>query len=125
MAVATFASTRCGSFLHSGSRFVRVGARAGQHFAALHSSTQVEQSTKGQEEANGRGNADDASLDTLLVSTQPQLVLDHFKARRMGEDSEEAVHRIGGISFSYFCTNMCRRVSYNSSTRRQYLIVGP
>ncbi|CAM9652685.1 unnamed protein product [Ectocarpus fasciculatus] len=91
MAVATFATTRCGSFLYGGSRFARTGAR---QFAALHSSAQVEQSTRDHESLS-RGNADDASLDSLLISTNPDLVVDHMKARRMGEDSVKAVHRIG------------------------------
>lgn len=94
MAVATFATTRCGSFLYGGSRFARTGAK---QFAALHSSAQVERTTKDHESLS-RGNADGASLDSLLISTNPDLVVDHMKARRMGEDSVEAVHRIGGTS---------------------------
>lgn len=100
MAVATFASVRCVSFMHGGSRLVRTGAQAGRHLAALHSSTQVEQSTKNHTEGKGRGNADDASLDTLLISTRPELVVEHLKARRMGEESLGAVDRIGGKLFS-------------------------
>ncbi|CAM9402283.1 unnamed protein product [Ectocarpus sp. 8 AP-2014] len=93
MAVATFATTRCGSFLYGGSRFARTGAK---QFAALHSSAHVEQTTKDHESLS-RGNADDASLDSLLISTNPDLVVDHMKARRTGEDSVEAVHRIGDL----------------------------
>lgn len=96
MAVATFASMPCCSFLHGGSRIVRMSARAGRHFA-LHSSSQVEQSTTGQKGAKCRANADDASFDTSLISTDPGLVLDHLKARRMGEESLNAVARIGGV----------------------------
>ncbi|CAM9956667.1 unnamed protein product [Scytosiphon promiscuus] len=81
MAVATFATNRCGSFLYGSTRFGRIGTA--RHIAARHSSM--------------RGNADDASLDTLLISTSPELVVDHMKARRMGEDSVEAVHRIGEL----------------------------
>ena len=95
MAVATIATTRCGSFLYGGSRFARAGARGGKQFAALHlSSTQVEHSSSST--AVSRGNADDASLDSSLISTNPGLVVEHMKARRMGEDSIEAVNRIGG-----------------------------
>ncbi|CBN73852.1 conserved unknown protein [Ectocarpus siliculosus] len=93
MAVATFATTRCGSFLYGGARFARTGAK---QFAALHSSAQVEQTTKDHESLS-RSNADDASLDSVLISTNPDLVVDHMKARRMGEDSVEAVHRIGDL----------------------------
>lgn len=96
MAVATFASVRCVSFLHGGMRLVRTGPHAGRHLAALYSSTQVEQGTKIQGEGKGRGNADDASLDTLLISTRPELVVEHLKARRAGEESLGAVDRIGG-----------------------------
>lgn len=104
MAVATFATTRCGSFLYGGSRFARTGAK---QFAALHSSAQVEQSTR-DHESLARRNADDASLDSLLISTNPDLVVDHMKARRMGEDSVEAVHRIGGTSHMLLCcSNNC------------------
>lgn len=95
MAVATIATTRCGSFLYGGSRFARAGARGGKQFAALHlSSTQVEHSSSST--AVSRGNADNASLDSSLISTNPGLVVEHMKARRMGEDSIEAVNRIGG-----------------------------
>lgn len=96
MAVATIATTRCSSFL-CGSRFYRTSARAGKQFAALHlsSTSHVEHNTH---PTTPRGNADDASLDTLLISNNPELVVDHMKARRMGEDSIEAVHRIGGTS---------------------------
>lgn len=100
MAVATFVSTRCVSFMHGGSRLVRTSAQAGRHLAALHSSTQVEQNTKSHAEGKGRGNADDVSLDTLLISTRPELVVEHLKARRMGEESMGAVDRIGGKHFS-------------------------
>lgn len=95
MAVATIATTRCGSFLYGGSRSARAGARGGKQFAALHlSSTQVEHGTGST--ALSRGNADDASLDSSLISTNPELVVEHMKARRMGKDSVEAVNRIGG-----------------------------
>lgn len=105
MAVATFASTRCVSFMLGGSRLVRTGAQAGRHLAALHSSTQVEQSTKSHGEGKGRGNADHVSLDTLLISTRPELVVEHLKARRMGEESLGAVDKIGGKPFFvYFDT---------------------
>eukprot|EP00904_Undaria_pinnatifida_P012681 jgi/Undpi1/8543/HiC_scaffold_25.g11008.m1 len=97
MAVATFASVRCVSFLHGGMRLVRTGPHAGRHLAALYSSTQVEQGTKIQGEGKGRGNADDASLDTLLISTRPELVVEHLKARRAGEESLGAVDRIGEL----------------------------
>lgn len=63
---------------------------------AVHSSSQVEQSTNCRPDARGRGNADEASLDTLLISKDPELVLGHLQARRMGEDSVDAVYRIGG-----------------------------
>lgn len=95
MAVATIATTRCGSFLYGGSRFARTGARGGKQFTALHlSSTQVEHSSSS---TQSRGNADDASLDSLLISSNPTLVIEHMKARRMGEDSVEAVNRIRGM----------------------------
>lgn len=91
------ATTRCGSFLYSGSRFARAGARGGKQFAALHlSSTQVEHGSS-RSIAVSRGNADDASLDSSLISTKPELVVEHMKARRMGEDSVKAVYRIGGM----------------------------
>lgn len=105
MAVATIATTRCGSFLYGGSRFARTGARGGKQFAALHlSSTQVEHSGS---TAVSRGNADDASLDSSLISTNPGLVVEHMKARRMGEDSVEAVNRIGGKLFGRPRTCRC------------------
>lgn len=43
-----------------------------------------------------RANADDLSLDTLLIGKNPDLVLDHLDARRMGDESADAVRRIGG-----------------------------
>lgn len=98
MAVAAFASMPCCSFLHGGSRIVRMSARAGRHFA-LHSSAQIEQSTAGHQEVKSRANADDASLDAVLISSNPELVLDHLKARRMGEESLNAVGRIGGVYY--------------------------
>lgn len=73
-----------------------MGAPAQKQFAVLHSCSQVEQSTIGHADATGRGNADDVSLDAVLISKDPELVLGHLKARRMGEDSMDAVHRIGG-----------------------------
>lgn len=70
----------------------RTGARAGKQFASLHlSTTHVEPAS-----STSRANADDASLDSLLISTNPELVIDHMKARRMGEETVEAVQRIGG-----------------------------
>lgn len=99
MAMATIATIRCSSFLYSGSRIYRTGARGGKQFSALHmSSTQHVEHSAQHQSTKSRGNADDASLDTLLISNNPELVVDHMKARRMGEDSVEAVHRIGGTS---------------------------
>lgn len=96
MAIAAFVSNRCQSFLHNGQRFVRLGTRVAKHFAARQSSPHVEQGTVNQSHAQQRGNADDTSLDITLISKDPQLVLNHLKARRMGEESLGAVHKIGG-----------------------------
>lgn len=93
MAVAAFVSNRCQSFIHSGHRFVGIGTRVAKHFAARHPSPHVEQGTVNQSQ---RGNADDTSLDIVLISKDPQLVLNHLKARRMGEETLHAVHKIGG-----------------------------
>lgn len=98
MAVAAFATTRCSAFFHSGSRMVRPVSRAGTHFARPLTGAipQVEQMTQAREHVNGRVNADDLSLDTLLISKNPDLVLGHLNARRMGQESTDAVRRIGG-----------------------------
>lgn len=93
MALAAFVSNRCQSFIHNGHRFVRIGTRVAKHFAARQPSPHVEQGTVNQIQ---RGNADGTSLDIVLISKDPQLVLNHLKARRMGEESLHAVHKIGG-----------------------------
>lgn len=103
MAVAAFASTRCSSFLHGGSRLVRTVSRAGTHHSCA--TPQIEQLTKTDDKDNGRVHddnvrvdADDISLETSLISKSPELVLGHLQARRMGQESTDAVHRIGGIA---------------------------
>lgn len=118
MAVATIATTRCGSFLYSGSRYARSGARVGKHFAALRlSSTQLENSSSNSKSTMSRGNADDASLDSSLISTNPELVIEHMKARRMGDDSVEAVNRIrGGLLASNKCATRRLRSWVNCNT---------
>lgn len=106
MAVAAFASTRCSSFLHGGSRLVRSVSRAGTHVAGPYATPQIEQVAKAHDKDsggrvhndNGRVDADDISLDTSLISKSPELVLGHLQARRMGQESTDAVHRIGGRS---------------------------
>ena len=95
MAAVAFASTRCCSFIHSASRFVRIGAQAGK-YSALHSSPHLEKGTTHETQSVQRGNADSISLDTMLIYKNPQLVLGHLKARRQGEDTFEAVHRVAG-----------------------------
>lgn len=63
--------------------------------SALHTSP-AELSAKADGDGLGRTNADDISFDTTLISKDPNLVLGHLRARRMGEDSIQAVQRIGG-----------------------------
>lgn len=96
MALAVFTSTRCHSFLNSGSRLARIATMRAGRQAAPHAN-QVEPFTRSHESDKARGNADDVSLDTVLISKDPKLVLEHLQARRMGEDSMEAVHRIRGM----------------------------
>lgn len=61
--------------------------------------SQVGRSTRAQENNIARGNADDLSFNTTLISKSPDLVLSHLQARRMGEDSMQAVQRIGGTAW--------------------------
>lgn len=97
VALAAFASTRCCSFPHGSSRLVRIAPSRSEPplSSAIHTSL-TEQSAKANEDGLGRENADDISFDTTLISKDPNLVLGHLRARRMGEDSTQAVQRIGG-----------------------------
>lgn len=97
VALAAIASTRCCSFLHGGTRLARTAAsRSSALMASAPHSSRVEEVTTAQQIQAERGNADDLSMDTLLISKNPDLVLSHLRARRMGEDSMLAVQRIGG-----------------------------
>lgn len=97
VALAAFASTRCCSFPHGSSRLVRIAPSRSepQLSSAIHTSL-AEQGAKANGDGLGRTNADDISFDTTLISKDPNLVLGHLRARRMGEDSIQAVQRIGG-----------------------------
>jgi hypothetical protein len=56
-----------------------------------------------------RVSADGASLDAQLVAKDPNLVLSHLRARRAGEDSMQAVTRIGGqlSCYLHFFSAVC------------------
>lgn len=99
MAMAAFASTRCCSFLHGGTKAIRTGSRGCVHVAALHvgATPHVQRIPGTHDGANGRANADEISLDATLISKNPDLVLGHLQARRVGQESTDAVQRIGGI----------------------------
>ncbi|CAM9112690.1 unnamed protein product [Choristocarpus tenellus] len=78
-------------------RIVTSRGRSVRGLARSPASIDAEVTVVSQGPGNGRANADDMSLDTNLISKDPELVLEHLRGRRVDEKTVHAVSKIGEL----------------------------